>query len=81
MLNDKEAIQNISANIRFLLRERNWTQTRLHEITSEPQMTISRIVNGKNMPGAGTLARIAEALATSVDWLLADHSKENRQAS
>lgn len=81
MIDDQQAVTNIANNVRLLLRERSMTQSALAELTGEPMMNISRVVNAKNLAGVGTLARIAEALRTTVDWLLADHSQETLRSA
>lgn len=79
MLNDSQAKANIKANVRFLLGEKGISQSRLAMETDETPMMISRVCNGEHVPNAATLARIAEVLHTSVDWILADHSSEVRK--
>lgn len=81
VIEDREAIANIAQNVTSLLKEKSWSQGDLHRATGESRMTISRICNGQHMPFVATLARIAEALETSVDWLLANHSKGNRRTA
>ena len=71
VIDDKTAKENLAANVRRLLEARNLTQMELAEITGEQQSLISRIANGRNMPGGTVLARIAEALDISIDRLLA----------
>ncbi len=71
MIDDKTAKANLAANVRRLLKARGLTQTRLAEMIDKPQSLVSRITDGRNMPGGTTLARIAEALDVSIDRLLA----------
>ena len=77
VIDDIHAKQNIAANVRLLLRERDWSQARLARETGETTMMISHICKADHVANAATLARIAEVLRTSVDWLLADHTTES----
>jgi transcriptional regulator with XRE-family HTH domain len=81
VLSDDQAKANIAANVSRLLREKGITQRSLASKTDEPEMTISRIVRGTNMPGSGLLARIAEALSASVDELLATPKRNSRRSA
>lgn len=81
MLNDEQAKRNIKANVKTLLAERGVNQARLAKEAEETPMMISRICKGEHVPNAATLARIAEVLRTSVDWILADHTKESRRTA
>ena len=70
MVSDDQTKNNIAENLRRILESRGLEQKFLADATGENQMTISRIVRGKNVPGAGVLARIAEALDVSIDRLV-----------
>lgn len=76
MIDDHKMVRNISANLRRLLDERGWSQARLSQESGEKPMTISNLLNGKYVPGIGSLARVADALSTTVDYLIAEHSEE-----
>jgi transcriptional regulator with XRE-family HTH domain len=76
VISDDRAKRNIAANVRRLLQDRQWTQAELATKTQEKQATISRIVNGLHVPGAGVVARIAEAFDVSADRLLAEPPTE-----
>jgi transcriptional regulator with XRE-family HTH domain len=71
MIENAEAVTNVAANVRRLLRDRGWPQSRLAGLTGEPEMQISRIVRGLILPNVATLARIAEAFDVSIDRLVA----------
>jgi len=71
MIQDEDVLRNISENVRLLLGDRGWSQTELAKRTGDPLMTISSVVRGKHMPGAGILARIAEAFHASMERLTA----------
>lgn len=80
MITPAEAKAFISANVKRLLAERDWPVIKLAELTGEPQNSIYRVVRGENEPGAVLLARIAEALNTSVDFLLSPPKKKRNSA-
>ena len=69
-ITDEEARINIAANLRRILRERGMTQTDLVERSGENKMYISRVCNGRFLPNAAALARIAEALDTTCELLM-----------
>lgn len=70
MPTDIEARANIAANLNRILADRGWSYTNLAKATGDPLMTISRLCRGQNVPGAGVLARVAEALDVSMDRLV-----------
>lgn len=84
MVSDEQAKQNIANNIRRLLAARPSPENQqrwLADATDESAMRISLYVNGRKMPGAGVLARIAEALGVTVDDLLSRPTKNGRKKS
>lgn len=72
MLTDDRAKEVLSRNIGQRLVELEWTQGRLADESGETDMMISRIIRRENIPSAAVLARIAEALGVSTDFLLRD---------
>lgn len=62
----------ISANVKALLAERGMSQAELSRKTGDLEMTISQLVRGIQCPSAALLARVAEALDTTADDLLAE---------
>lgn len=68
MVSDEQALKNIARNVIRLRgdRSQNW----LAKECGTYAANIARIENEENMPGAGLLARLAEALEVSVDTLL-----------
>lgn len=77
MIDDNQAIENVAANVTYLLDRLGWKQKNLAQAIRLPgesqeaaNMKVSRICNGKQSATAATLSRIAEALSTSVDFLL-----------
>ncbi len=70
MLTNEEARHNISVNLRRMLQSRGWSQQQLADRCDVLQVNISRILGENRLPRIDVLARIAEALETSVDLLL-----------
>ena len=72
MITDETALANISANVCRLMASRipPWTQADLARASGENEMKISRIIRCEQMSGTASLARIAEALDTTMDFLL-----------
>lgn len=73
MLSDQQTLANIAANLTRLMDGKSYSQ--LARDCSTPTeraypATIERICKGRHMPGAGLLARIAEALGVTTDDLL-----------
>ncbi|MBX9790153.1 MAG: helix-turn-helix transcriptional regulator [Pirellulales bacterium] len=81
MITDAKAKANIAANVQRLMEMHGFTQAQLAEATGETQGAISKVLNGHHMPGAGFLARLAEALDYSTDKLLAKPPTEARRQS
>lgn len=81
MQSDEQVKGNIAANVRRLLTARGWSQFDLSRKTGEKQPTINRICNGKNIPSAAILSRIAEAFDVSIDRLVADSQENSTVAS
>jgi transcriptional regulator with XRE-family HTH domain len=68
VLTDEQAMANIAANVTRLRGERSLNS--LARAANTYAINISRIETGENLPGAGLLSRIAEALGVTVDDLL-----------
>ena len=81
MLTDDEVRENLSANLSRLLADRRMSQSELARRTGVTQANISLICLGKHVSGVGVLSRIAEALDTSIDLLIATPKKTLSQAS
>lgn len=80
MLTDEQAMANIAANVRRLRGERSLSWL-AREAGTYP-INITRVENGENLPGAGLLARLAEALGTTTDALLSiDATKHHTEKS
>ena len=76
---DDQARKNIAANVRRLRgqRSRYW----LAKAVDGGTIQITRIERAENMPGAGLLSRLAEALEVTVDTLLSDPKKNSRRSA
>ena len=70
MLTDEEAKDVIAHNVARYMEKREMTQRQLAVAARENDMAISRVVRGIHCPSAAMLARIADALAVTVDDLL-----------
>ena len=81
MIDDERMLANIASNLRALLTDRDWSLRELIRATSIPLMTLSNLANEKHVPGVIALAKIAEALRTTVDYLLTDHSEKSSPAA
>ncbi len=68
VITDDQARANIAANVKRLRgnRSRYWLA---QQVGTHP-IAITRLERGENLPGAGLLARLAEALETTADALL-----------
>lgn len=81
MLTDEQAKRHIAANLTRLLKERGVSQSELARRTKEARMTIWRTASGLHVPSAALLARIAEALETTLDELLEAPQKKSRRTA
>lgn len=70
MVTDELARENIAANVTAFLEKRGMTRAELCKVTGENAMYVSRICNGKILPNAAALARIAEALGVTSERLM-----------
>lgn len=75
VLSDDDARINISANVNAAMETVGISQTELARRTKESDARISLVRRGVHIPSSALLARIAEALAVSTDWLLASPHK------
>ena len=79
MITDQEALANIAEIVRQLRNGKSYSQLARECTVDEDRAypaTIERIEKGINMPGAGLLARLAEALGVTVDALISPPSKK-----
>lgn len=78
MLSDDNAKIFISANVNAAMDLAGMSQTELARRTEESDARISLVRRGVHIPSSALLARIAEALRVSTDWLLADPAKHQK---
>jgi len=64
-----DALSVVSANLRHAMARASIGVRELARRSGNEAMTVSRIVNGRNMPAADALARMAEVLEISLDSL------------
>ena len=77
MTTDDEAKRNIPANLLRLMEERAMSQAQLAAVTGDTTMRISYYVRGERLPGAGALARLAEAFDVTMESLIASPKKNS----
>lgn len=80
MLTDDDVRVNLAANLKRMLAERDISQAELGRLTGVTQANISLICAGKHVSGVGVLARIAEALDTSIDFLIASPKPSSKKS-
>lgn len=68
-VNDAKTREVLAYNLQRFLAERGWSVRKLARTSGDPVMTIHNIVRGRNLPKAGVLVRVAEALEVAVDAL------------
>ena len=66
-MTEEEYTHEFSCRLKFLMKERLMTQTKLAEMTGIPQPHISRYCRGETIPDFYKLNKIAKALRCSVD--------------
>jgi transcriptional regulator with XRE-family HTH domain len=76
VISEEEALANAAANLARMMDDRGWTQLELAGRADVGQSTLSRLLRGIGMPGVAAMARIAEALDSSVERILAQPAKE-----
>lgn len=81
MITDDDTKAYVAANVSAELARLGWSQVKLATATGENAMTISNVIRGVHVPGAGLLCRIAEALNVSVDTLLSPPNKKPRRSA
>ena len=73
------ALFDIGQRIQIRRKQLGLNQDQLAELASLNRVTIAKYESGKVEPGAQALARIADALETTVDWLLGRQPEEPEQ--
>lgn len=76
-MKDADQIRNLAANLEAAMELRDMSQETLERLSGVPQATISRILNAKSNPAVTHVVRLARALRTSVDVLMAVPIEEN----
>lgn len=71
VISDDEARGNIAKNVKALRAAMDISRYRLAKMVGVHTIQISRIEEAEHAPGVGLLARIAEALGTTADALMA----------
>lgn len=61
---------SFSANLKAAMAERRVTQTRLAELAGISKSSVSQYLSGKHEPVPAVALRLAEALDTSMDYLM-----------
>jgi transcriptional regulator with XRE-family HTH domain len=69
VLTKTDALEIVADNLRCEMAKAGIGVRELARKSDNDPMTISRLMNRKNMPSADALARIAESLAVSMDSL------------
>jgi transcriptional regulator with XRE-family HTH domain len=72
VVSDAEAKVNVAENVSRLIQQLGISQGELARRSGESKMRISLVRRGMHLPSAGFLARLAEALGVSADFLLND---------
>ena len=80
-VNDTKTREVLSRNLQKCLRERAWSVRKLAKESGDPVMTIHNVVRGRNLPKAGVLVRVAEALQVTVDSLFDPGQKKTAKTA
>src|SRR5438132_6939555 len=72
--------EQIGARVRALRQRKGWSQEQLAQATRLSPKTVSLAECGAKLPGTRTVSQLAEALHTSVDFLLGGGRKSPRAA-
>lgn len=70
-----------SKNLKAVMDERNMTQTQLSALTGVAKSGISQYLSGKTTPKTAVLQKLADALETSVDFLMGDNPTMDTDAN
>jgi transcriptional regulator with XRE-family HTH domain len=76
MITDTQALDNIKQTVRLLIGEHSFAEIAKQCCTDDwvcHPGTIEKIANGRNMPRASLLARVAQALGTTMDAMVYGH--------
>jgi transcriptional regulator with XRE-family HTH domain len=67
MTSNQDALNYVSQNLRRILKEKGWTQTRLAQETGDQLSTINSIFHAKALPNIALMKRISEATGVNID--------------
>jgi len=70
ILSKQIAKENVAANIRRLMDDRNLTQVQLADAAGISQPFVHKLLHGKALPNAVDLRNVAEVLGVSSDDLM-----------
>ena len=68
---DRSRMEVLAANLKRAMQRAKCSQEQLEAESGVSQATISRILNAKHDPAVSVVWRLAQALATSIDMLMA----------
>lgn len=71
---DNEIRENIQTNLTELRKQNNLTQADIANITGKAITTVATWEQGKTLPDAYTLFRLAKRYNVSMDYMYEDHS-------
>jgi DNA-binding Xre family transcriptional regulator len=69
-MSEEECRHEFARRLRSCMRDRGMTQTMLSDLTDISQVTMSKYINGKALPGYYNISRLARALRCSVKELM-----------
>lgn len=77
LMQDTELRKAFGARVKQLRKQRHWTQKELANRLDIRYQLLNKYEGGQHIPPAETLIRLAEALQTSVDYLLTGNPIED----
>lgn len=69
-MTEEECRYEFARRLRGCMRDRGMTQTELSDLTDISQVTMSKYINGRALPGYYNISRLARALRCSVNDLI-----------
>ena len=63
-------MENLGEKLKSLRIDRGWTQSKMGELLSVSQDTVSLWERNKSLPDLGAVVRICSKCGVSADWLL-----------
>lgn len=77
LMQDSELRRAFGARVKQLRKQRHWTQKELARRVDIRFQLLNKYEGGQHIPSAETLIRLAEALDTSLDYLLTGNPVED----